>query len=152
LLSGKGDTREKLTPYLQKWGWHGTVEDYQDFWFEFEHKLDQKLIDHIQDLRKRGIVCAVATNQDTYRAAYMLEKMGFAQSFDALYASAHLGKAKPDRVFFELILQKYSVAPKEIIFWDDKEENVNAARRLGMHAEVYAGFKSYKAKMEELLR
>src|SRR3989344_4253457 len=67
ILVGKADTREKIAPYLKEWGWPGTVEDYQKFWFEFEHKIDQQLINHIQKLRKKGILCAVATNQDKYR-------------------------------------------------------------------------------------
>jgi HAD superfamily hydrolase (TIGR01509 family) len=152
ILLGKADTKEKLTPYLKKWGWKGSVEDYQKFWFEFEHKIDQKIISHIQQIRKRGIICAVATNQDMYRATYMIEKMGFNDSFDALYASAHLGEVKPNQQFFKAIQQKYNIKFNEIVFWDDSGTNVSAARSLGIMAEVYKDFVSYKLKMEELLK
>jgi putative hydrolase of the HAD superfamily len=151
ILIGKEDTKEKMAPYLKKWGWHGSVEDYQKFWFEFEHKIDQKIIRHIQELRAKGIICAVATNQDRYRTAYLLENMGFGECFDAIFASAHLGKAKPDKEFFNLILQEYNYKPTEVVFWDDSAANVEAAKNIGITARIYKNFEDYKDTMDEIM-
>ncbi len=59
---------------------------------------------HVQQLRtKEYFVCCVATNQEKYRAQYMLDKMGFGDSFDKIYVSAYLGVQKPDVTFFEKV-------------------------------------------------
>lgn len=147
ILVGKADTKEKLTPYLNKWGWDGSAEDYQKFWFEFEHKLDKEIIDSIQLLRKKGLLCYVATNQDKYRAAYMLKQMGFDDSFDGLYASAHLGEMKPGSLFFSKILAKLNLQPNDVLFWDDSQENVDGASAFGFHAELFKDLTSYKSIM-----
>lgn len=151
ILIDQADTREKLAPYLKKWGWEGGVEDYQKFWFEYEHKIDKEIIDHIQTLRKQGLYCAVATNQDKYRAQYMLEEMGFVDCFDDVFASAHLGEAKPDRAFFKKILDLRDLKPDEVIFWDDDMPNVQAAKELGISAWYFKNFAVYKKKMKELI-
>ncbi|CAN5422470.1 HAD family phosphatase [soil metagenome] len=150
ILKGRADTREKMAPYLKEWGWEGSVEDYQKFWFEFEHKLDKDMIDNIQQLRKNNVKCYVATNQDKYRAEYMLKEMGFEHSFDGMFASAHLGEKKPDSLFFDKILLRLNLQPKEVLFWDDSEENVTAASKIGINSEIFKTMDSYKATMKDV--
>ena len=104
----------------------------------------------IQKLRKKGILCAVATNQDKYRTQYMLEKMGFNHSFDNLFASAHLGEVKKSEGFFEVIVKEYKAEPNEVVFWDDDESHVNSARKVGIIGEVYKNFRQYKMRMDKL--
>lgn len=98
-LTGEMDLLESLPPYLKSWGWKKSPQEFLDEWFEFEHKIDEELVEYVQQLRKRGVLCVIATNQEKRRARYMLEKMNFAQSFDALYASSHLGHKKPAKDF-----------------------------------------------------
>lgn len=149
ILVGKADTREKIAPYLKKWGWPGSVEDYQKFWFEFEHKLNEELLEHVTQLRQNGIKCFVATNQDAYRAAYMLEHMGFKNSFDGLFASAHLGEKKPSREFFEKVLAAIEHSPDEVLFWDDDATNIAAAEDMGIYTEIYTDFGDYRSRMKK---
>ena len=93
-IIGKADLKEVLAPYLKEWGWKDGVDNFLEYWFSSEHSIDQELIDYIQDRRSNGIKCVMATNQEKYRAEYMFNKIGFANSFDKMYASAHLGHKK----------------------------------------------------------
>jgi putative hydrolase of the HAD superfamily len=147
-LLGKREMSDVLPDYLKQWGWQKTTEDFVQEWFDFENKVDVKLIAYIQKLRQKGIRCYVATNQERQRATYMLERMGFAESFDNLFASAHLGSAKPDAAFFEKLLRKLGIADKQsILFWDDMLVNVEAAQEFGIHAEHYSEFDQFKTMM-----
>ena len=56
------------------------------------------------------------------------------EHFDGIFASGYEGMRKPDLQFYQHVLDKISVLPKEICFVDDKLENVAAARELGMEA------------------
>ncbi len=79
----------------------------------------------------------------------MLDKMGFAKSFDKTYASAHLGSKKPDHDFFQKILNELdNVEKNEIFFFDDDEENVQSAKEFGINAEVYTSFEDFKKAIE----
>lgn len=148
-LTGKVDLKEIIEPYLKEWGWPKTVDDYLEEWFSYEHVLDEEIIAYIQKLRAKGIGCYVATNQEKYRAQYMIDRMGFKDSFDKLYASAHLGTQKPDLEYFEKILKDLHAKKDEVLFWDDRLENVAAAKKFGIHAEFFESFDTFKQKMKD---
>jgi putative hydrolase of the HAD superfamily len=62
-LIGKADLKEVVRPFLKEWGWEKSVEDFLDYWFKSEHKIDEELVDYIQELRKKGVNCYLVTNQ-----------------------------------------------------------------------------------------
>ena len=62
---------------------------------------------------------------------------GLARYVDGFFASCALGVAKPDPRAFLLALEGLGLAPEETLYLDDDPENVEAARRLGLLAEVY---------------
>ncbi len=151
-LVGNGDLKEEIAPYLPQWGWNKGVDAFLEYWFASEHKLDEALIADIQEIRRKGIICVVATNQEKHRAEYMLQKMGFADSFDNLYASAHLGHKKPSLDFYAKVYATLgSIDKKEVLFWDDDADNVAAAKEFGINAELYTDFANYKEKMPKYL-
>lgn len=51
--------------------------------------------------------------------------------------SAEEWLAKPDERFYLLALARLGAQPEEVIFLDDRLENVEAARRLGMQAILF---------------
>ena len=59
------------------------------------------------------------------------------QNFDALQISCDDGFRKPDRRAFEFIMNKLKVKPKESIFVDDKQKNLDAAEELGMKTILF---------------
>ena len=148
-LNGTKDMREILPSYLKEWGWEGTLDDFLDFWFSSEHSIEKSIIDHIDILRKNGIKCYVATNQEKHRAKYILEDMGFNDHFDGLFASSHLGVRKPNIEFFKKVLVKVDAKPEEVLFWDDTKENIDAARSLGLHAEHFTSVEKYMELMKQ---
>jgi putative hydrolase of the HAD superfamily len=57
-LIGKADLKEELGPYLKKWGWQKSVEEFLDYWFTAEHKIDQSLIEYSEFTIPRNHMCA----------------------------------------------------------------------------------------------
>ncbi|MEV4472683.1 HAD family phosphatase [Nonomuraea sp. NPDC049504] len=57
--------------------------------------------------------------------------------FESLTFSCRVGVAKPDPRAYEICAERMGVAPGEVLFIDDREENVVAARAAGMKAEVF---------------
>lgn len=152
-ILGKADLKKELEPHLKEWGWNKSTDDFLDYWFKSEHAINEALLEYIQSLRSKEIRCFLATNQEKYRTEYMLEKMGFSNSFDKVYASAHLGYKKPDLEFFsKLIGELKNVKKEEVLFWDDLSANVDAAKAFGINAEIYKDFEEFKEKMKSYIR
>lgn len=151
-VAGKADVREVILPYLDAWKWDKGVDEILKYWFERDHKMDTELISYINELRNKGILCLLATNNEKYRFAYMLNKMNFAKIFDRNYCSALMKCKKPSHDFYQKIYEDLKNTKKdEILFWDDKAENVEGAKNFGINAELYTSFEDFKEKMKQYL-
>ena len=98
----------------------------------FHPQLNQGTVDLIKDLRKNHrVVCGTNTidphwENHTERGDYSY--------FDQTYASNKIGVAKPDAKFFQTIMMAEGYEPKETFFTDDRLDNIEAARALGINA------------------
>lgn len=136
-LVGKADLAEALLPFLDGWGWREGPEAFIDLWLRADDNMDQELLALIGELRRGGLVCGLATSQERRRAAYMRAVMGFEAHFDRLFFSCEIGWQKPEAEFYAEVERQLGLRGEEILFWDDLEENVAAARAAGWGAEVY---------------
>jgi putative hydrolase of the HAD superfamily len=146
-LVGRADLKQELAPYLVKWGWLASTDEFMHRWFTEEHVVDQRVTSVVADLRQRGIRCCLATNQEKYRIEYMQTTMGFSSLLDMIFFSGGLGYKKPDAAFYQHVEQALQLARSEILFWDDAPINVEAARRRGWNAEEYTNFEAFERKM-----
>ncbi|MCR4279165.1 MAG: HAD hydrolase-like protein [Candidatus Zambryskibacteria bacterium] len=149
-LVGKADLKNAIEPYLKEWGWQKGVDALIEYWFKSEDIVDSSLIEYVQSLRRKGIKCYLATNQENYRVDHMLNTMGFAQNFDGSYASSHIGYVKPDAEFFARIYENLDKIKKdEILFWDNTLENIEGAQTFGIQARLYTTFENFKETMRQ---
>ncbi len=88
-------------------------------------------------LRESGTRCYLASNQQSRRAKYMSETLGYRERFERQFYSCWLGYAKPSRAYFEQVLAAIQLPPDRVLFLDDQEDNVAGAGELGIHASVF---------------
>ncbi len=134
---GKLDLKEVMSERLIDWRWNGTVEEFLDLWFTSENYPEKALIAKIQDIRKRGVQCYLATNQEKYRTDYMKKEMGFGVLFDGIYTPFEIGYRKPDLEFYTYIVRDLRINPENIVYLDDEVENIERAKELGILGHVY---------------
>lgn len=151
-LVGKKDLKKILPKYLKDWGWEKSLEELLTYWFERESKRDEELMDYIAKLHNKGIKIYIGTNNEKYRTEYLRDKMGLGQIAHKVYGSGHVGYAKPDHNFFKFILDDQGLKKTEVLFWDDDEENVQAAKEFGIKAEVYKEFEEFKKVIRKYLK
>ena len=48
------------------------------------------------------------------------------------FENAEIHKVKPNKNFYNHILEKYSIQPKDLLFIDDNEENISSASEIGI--------------------
>lgn len=135
---GRADLKQELAPFVERWGYPGSVDDCLNAWFEADATLNCPLLDEIEQLRARGFPCHVASTQECHRARYLERVMGLAKRFDRFFFSCHLGVKKPDPEFYRRITLELDAPPSSLLYFDDQQANVDAARAAGWHAELYA--------------
>ncbi|GAA4021276.1 HAD family phosphatase [Deinococcus rubellus] len=89
----------------------------------------------LEALRERGLKIGVLSN--TLPNIWpTLDAIGLADLVDVALSSCALGVHKPALEVFRLAASELGVACGEVLFLDDKPENVVAAREVGMRAEL----------------
>lgn len=146
-LVGRADLKDLLEKNRGVWRFDGTPDDLMAQWFQAEHVIDDALVEEVKKLRKLGMHCFLATNQEKYRAKYLEEEM-FPGVFEHVYSSAILGVKKPSEEFYAKILDELAaeeIQPEEVVYLDDDAENVEAAKRLGIRAVLYRNIDDFKS-------
>lgn len=87
-----------------------------------------KLIQKLKE--KHRVVCGTNTIQSHWENHMERGDYSF---FNQTYASNKIGAAKPDPEFFKLILEAEGYSANQAFFTDDKIENCDAARSLGIN-------------------
>jgi putative hydrolase of the HAD superfamily len=99
-------------------------------------------------LKERGMKTAILSNMGDSVLESVEREFDWIHRFDVLVWSYQLGIAKPDPAIYLHMLAKLGTRPEETLFIDDKQENVEAAQKLGIRAILYT---SVERLREELI-
>ncbi len=101
-------------------------------------------------LRKLGLKIAVCSNTIAAHAV-PLRRNGVYSGFDTVVLSCDVGLKKPEPEIFQLTLDRLGVQAGDAIFIDDLVDNVDAARKLGMHAVRFTTAAALETQLRQLL-
>lgn len=105
------------------------------------------MIDWAASLRRGGIRTGILSNLGDAMEAGIRARFDWIAAFDHHTFSHRLGMAKPDAAIYHHAAEGLSVDPDRILFVDDRQKNIEAARAQGMAAMLYS---SHQAFLEEL--
>jgi glucose-1-phosphatase len=91
------------------------------------------------DTLRPGIVRATLSNSNALHWPRFLGEMDFERRFDHHFASHLIDRIKPDHDAFEHVASTLGLEPGAILFVDDNQINVDAARVFGMQAQRCVG-------------
>ena len=111
--------------------------------------VDPEVLAVVREVRAR-VPVALLTNA-TSRLASELEALALADEVDVVCNSWDVGVAKPDPRAFTLAAERMRVAPTDCFFTDDREENVDAARAVGMTAHHFTGVEGLRDALAPIL-
>jgi FMN phosphatase YigB (HAD superfamily) len=72
------------------------------------------------------------SNTDVMRFGFIKDRFPEVLLFDEYVLSYEVGYVKPDPRIYEIAVDKAEVSPNECLFIDDRRENIEAARQLGV--------------------
>lgn len=133
-LRGQGDFLEALRAQLEAFGFAVTARElHRSVWCSV--RVEPSSVALVHALRDAGCAVHLGSNQEARRAAYLTHDLGYDDLFDTCFFSCDLGAAKPEPEFFARVLDRLGCAAPEMLFVDDHEPNVEAARECGLAAE-----------------
>lgn len=135
---------------LAQAGWPHEAADYLQRWAEGAVIPDPAMLEDVRRLRAAGVACYLGSNQDAFWAAHLETTLGYGTLLDGLFISCRLGAAKPQAAFFEAMLAQIPYPREELIFFDDKAANVEAALACGLEARLFTDRARYLRDLEEL--
>jgi putative hydrolase of the HAD superfamily len=113
-----------------------TEELLVDLWDWYVGELNTEMADYFRRLRPRYRT-ALLSNAAAGGRREEERRYGFAAMADVLVYSYEVGIEKPDGRIYQLTCQRLRVDPSEVVFLDDEEANVVAARQLRMRAVLF---------------
>ncbi|WP_327280880.1 MULTISPECIES: HAD family hydrolase [unclassified Streptomyces] len=100
-------------------------------------EVDQRAVDLLGDLDDRGIVLGLLSNIPEDLAVRYEATQPWLERFAVRGLSCRIGSAKPEPAAYEWCVRELGLPPEEILFVDDRAENVHAARQLGLRGHVF---------------
>jgi FMN phosphatase YigB (HAD superfamily) len=88
---------------------------------------------------KVGVKTGIVMNEDRARAEYVMDRHKIHQYASIVVTSCDVGFLKPDIEMFKIVLTKFKRQnkPSSVLYIDDRESHVNAAKECGMQVYRY---------------
>ncbi len=126
---------------------HGLDDDLLRTLMRYEVELwdnyDRRVFGWAAHLKSKGIRTGVLSNLPPSLGEALLKTPGLLDPFDHLTFSYRLKVAKPDPAIYHDAADGLAVAPGQALFLDDRPDNVEGARAIGMQAELYTTWEAF---------
>lgn len=113
-------------------------------------RLDENLLGFVNSLRGNFRTVLLSNAWSGMRKTVAL-RFGRLDAFEMQVFSAEVGMRKPAPEIFQYVLDLLGADPEEVVFVDDFNENVQAARKLGMHALQFKNPSQIRKDLSALL-
>ncbi len=148
-LVGKADLKLELPAFLKEWKVSESAEAVLETAFSTGNQIDDAVAEVVKTIRGQGIICGLVTNQDRHRMEYLDRHLAIREHFDAVFVSCELGLKKPDADFYHVVGAHFP--SKQLAFWDDRPDNVQAAKECGWTAFEFLDAAKLKADLKVVL-
>jgi putative hydrolase of the HAD superfamily len=113
-------------------------------------EVDPQMLELLDVLARSGLTLALLSNIPPELADDFLQRHEWLRRFSALGFSCRIGHVKPEAAAFDWCIRTLGVEPARILFVDDREENVRAARACGMQGHLFTGAAALDVLMREV--
>ena len=122
-----------------------------DLWEEYVGTPNTDMIEYFAGLRSRYRT-AIISNSFVGAREREEELYHFGEMCELIVYSHEVGARKPEPRIFEMAWTQLGIEPAEMIFLDDVEGHINAARALGINGVVFRDSAQAIAEIENLLK
>lgn len=103
-----------------------------DFWWPKDLvTIRPGMREYCEKLRSEGYVVGILSNMSEVSAG-AISKAGGYDGFSPLVISSEVGASKPDKMIYDIAVDRSMVEPHEILYIDDHESNLRYPQSIGM--------------------
>ena len=146
VLIGKRDVLDLLGQWIRESRLSVTPRHVLDYWLAKDARIDAQVLGWLRACKQRSVI---ATNNESHRADYMMNQMGFVTDVERIFASGVLGVRKPDPRFFAHIEDWSGQSAADILLIDDSAANIAAAASRGWQVFLFSD--ATRDKLPEVL-
>jgi putative hydrolase of the HAD superfamily len=110
---------------------------------------NQEMIDWASSLQRAGIKTGILSNMPDAMEVGIVQTFAWLADFDHHTWSHRLLLAKPEPAIYHHAAEGLGLPPSEILFIDDRMENIAAAEAVGMQAIQYTNHAAFVQTMNE---
>ncbi len=146
LLTGRSSAADYWRTFSELAG----TDVNEDLWATyFRPTRRERMYALVERLKNHYRVVAGTNTLDPHYQVH--QRQGDYDIFHATYASHLMHEAKPDRAFYDSIVQAEQVAPEGALFIDDLQQNVDGAKQAGLQALHFTDVETLTDALEHLL-
>jgi putative hydrolase of the HAD superfamily len=98
-----------------------------------------------REIKAQGVRIAILSNMPHDLLTYVRREYDWLDEFEVKIWSCELGVTKPDLAIYRACLEALGCEPARTLFFDDRLNNVEAARDLGMEAHTFESAEQARA-------
>ncbi|MFE3838100.1 HAD family hydrolase [Pseudogemmobacter sonorensis] len=127
--------------------WAPEIRMWYDRWHDIAAPAIEGSIRLRDRLRAKGVPVFSLTNFGRYSFEEALPRLPFLAEFDRQYVSGLLGVIKPDPEIYRIVEEDSGIAPGDLIFTDDRADNIAAAARRGWRTHQFEGWQGWAQRL-----
>jgi putative hydrolase of the HAD superfamily len=112
-------------------------------------KLNPTSVEWVKQLQAAGLQLAVLSNMPLDLKNYLVAHLDVFSHFQHLIFSCDVHLVKPEPEIYQHCLNTLDLAPQEVLFLDDKIENIEAAQKFGIHSLLVDSIENTIARVRD---
>ena len=129
---GKLSSKQFRNLLRQKFNLQISDIEFDKCWNILLLTIPQQRIKLLQKLKKKYQIFLLSNTNEIHVQYFTKQDYWKKNLFDKVYYSHIVGIRKPDLEIYKKIITENNLIPNEILFFDDRIENINAAKSLGI--------------------
>ena len=122
-----------------------------DGWADRVETIMPESLDFFHDVKRQGYKTYILSNFAADGFDYIRTRDAhFFDQVDGMVVSGHVKLIKPDPEIYKLLLNRYNLVPQETLFIDDNQDNITAAKALGIHGILFTDIADCKQQFKQL--
>ncbi|MDE6615878.1 MAG: HAD family phosphatase [Lachnospiraceae bacterium] len=142
---------EIIKQYIENYPEHAETMEWFITHGEFMHVKREDVWEKVHKLKEKGYGIYILSNYSEELFGKHTVDAPFIEWADGIVVSYQIHITKPDERIYKYLLDKYSLKAEECIFFDDREENTEGARKLGINAITVTSREFLLKELDKLL-
>ena len=127
--------------------WAKEIRHWHDSWLDFVPSDIPQSVRLLRQLRSKGVPVFALSNFGIGTFEIALKAYPFLAEFDQSFISGHLKCIKPAPEIYQHLEQGSGVAPAQLLFADDRPENIDAAAARGWQTHLFTTPEGWAARL-----